>query len=55
MRVLIAFLLTAFFLTACGFKGPLYLPKTSNATTSSNNILIASSAASSASAVNPQQ
>ncbi|MBM5575064.1 lipoprotein [Deefgea sp. CFH1-16] len=38
MRALIAFLLTALFLTACGFKGPLYLPgATSAASTNTSN------------------
>ncbi|WP_084282654.1 LPS translocon maturation chaperone LptM [Deefgea rivuli] len=31
MRALIAFVLTAFFLSACGFKGPLYLSKPAEA------------------------
>ncbi|QZA82212.1 LPS translocon maturation chaperone LptM [Deefgea piscis] len=49
MRALIAFLLTALFLTACGFKGPLYLPKPTEATSTSNSqTLIASSPTASA-------
>jgi predicted small lipoprotein YifL len=36
MRALIAFVLTAFFLSACGFKGPLYLPKPAEASQTSS-------------------
>ncbi|QKJ67023.1 lipoprotein [Deefgea piscis] len=59
MRSLFAFLLTALFLTACGFKGPLYLPTATSATstnTSNDNMTRASSpSASAASAVSLQK